>query len=169
MEKVGLVVETVPSVRVALTRLIGSYEKWGLGLMALKDWLGTLMVPFAGEPIRLFSDNPLQTPDTELRIETCLPVMGSVVPYRPFDVKEFPGGQDDHNRKFRPSFGLHCDLRAFLEGIIRAGYSFEGPARDMFIEARADMQPVSDWANALPREIMRQVCPFRTGRCDYGA
>lgn len=132
---------SIPSVTVAFVSLVGPYENWGKGLMELKEWLDDNGIPVTGQPIGLFYDNPTQSLPEELRSDACLPIEGVMDTEGRFQLKELPGGTAAAAKHIGPPSGYTRTYGAFLEGIINAGYLFEGPAREIFSEAREDLQP----------------------------
>lgn len=141
MEEGTLEKETIEPIRVASVTLVGPYEKWGVGLMELKDWVDRKGITITGKPIGLFYDNPTQSRAEELRSDACLPIEGEVRSEGRFQVKELPGGMAAKTKHSGPPSEYTRTYGAFLEGIIKAGYMFEGPARETFEEAREDLQP----------------------------
>ena len=141
MEDDKLETRTISPVKVAYVRLTGPYENWGLGLMELKEWLDGKEVAIAGQPIGLFYDNPTQSLPEELRSDACLPIEGKLSSEGKFQVKELPVGVAAATKHTGPPAQYTRTYGAFLEGILKSGYVFEGPARETFKEARKDLQP----------------------------
>lgn len=133
--------ENIAPTKVAFVSLVGPYEDWGKGLMQLKEWLDEKSIPIRGQPMGLFYDNPTQSRPDELRSDACLPIEGAIQPEGRFQVKELPGGVAALTRHSGPPSEYTRTYGSFLEGIIKAGYMFEGPARETFEEASEDLQP----------------------------
>jgi DNA gyrase inhibitor GyrI len=141
MPKEGSKLEKVPQMRVAYVQLIGPYENWGRGLMELKAWLEERHVRVVGRPLGLFYDNPTETPASDLKSDACLPIEGEFAPVGKFRVKDLAAGEVAVTRHAGPPEEYTKTYGAFLEGLVNEGYTFYGPAREIFEEARLDLHP----------------------------
>ena len=133
--------EKMPAIRVAYVELIGPYENWGKGLMELKAWLTERKANIVGKPIGLFYDNPTSTPPNQLKSDACFPIGGRVDAEGKFQVKELPAGEVAVTKHAGPADECTRTYGAFLEGLMKEGYTFHGPAREIFDETRADLRP----------------------------
>jgi len=133
--------ERVRPTLVAFVHLTGPYEDWGKGLMELMGWLERERVQVIGEPIGLFYDNPTETPAAQLQSDACLPVKGKVTAEGKFQTMELPGGEVAVTRHTGPRSEYTKTYGPFLEGIMREGYTFYGPARETFAEASSRLRP----------------------------
>jgi DNA gyrase inhibitor GyrI len=109
--------------------------------MELKRWLDSKQAVSAGLPIGLFYDNPKDAPAGELRSEACIPIEGNLEEEGKFKVKELPSGEIALTRHAGPPEDYTKTYGSFLEGLLREGYTFYGPAREIFEEARENLQP----------------------------
>lgn len=141
MSKEDLKLEKVDPIRVAYVQLTGPYENWGKGLMELKMWLERQGAEIVGRPIGLFYDNPTQTLAVELRSDACFPVQGDVKSQGKFMIKELPAGEIATTRHIGPADQYTRTYGAFLEGLLKHGFVFYGPAREIFEEPRPDLRP----------------------------
>jgi len=133
--------EKVGPTRVAFVELTGPYESWGKGLMELKGWLESQKVRVIGKPIGLFYDNPTETPSNELKSDACFPIDGPLQPTGKFQIKDLPPGEIAVTRHNGPPDQYTGTYGSFLEGLLKRGYVFYGPAREVFDEARPDLRP----------------------------
>ncbi len=137
----SLKLERIPKQRVAYVELTGPYENWGHGLMELESWLKEQGASTTGRPIGLFYNNPLETPAEKLRSEACIPLSKDVPAEGKFKVKDLPGGEVATTTHTGPPEEYTRTYGSFLEEILRQGYKFAGPAREVFAQPRADLRP----------------------------
>jgi AraC family transcriptional regulator len=141
MSSLSLKFQRVTQTKVAYVQLIGPYENWGEGLVELKEWLQSQQAQIVGKPIGLFYDNPTETPPTKLRSDACLPIQGDLIPTGKFQIKDLPAGEIAVTRHLGPADEYTRTYGSFLEGLLKQGYMFYGPAREIFEEARPDLRP----------------------------
>jgi DNA gyrase inhibitor GyrI len=136
-----LKLERVGPTTVAFVHLTGPYEEWGKGLMQLGRWLESQGAHIVGNPIGLFYDNPTETPAANLQSDACFPIEGKVGASKRFKVMHLPGGEAAVTRHTGPPSEYTKTYGAFLEGLLKEGYMFYGPAREIFDEPSADLRP----------------------------
>ena len=98
----------------------------------LEKWLGSEGKRQVGDPVCLFYDNPGETPPPELRSEACIPVAGAFEPRGEFKFKELAETEVAETRHLGPPEEFAKTYGPFLEGLLRQGYTLEGPAREYF-------------------------------------
>ena len=136
-----LKLETIDPVQVAYIELRGPYENFGRGLMDLVSWLERKRVRVAGPPIGLYYDNPTETPPEKLRAEACVPIYGDVRPEGPYKVKVLSGGLVAVTVHQGPPQEYTRTYGTFLEGILKSGYTFREPAREIYDTPAATLGP----------------------------
>jgi len=141
MSSKELTLEKVDATRVAYVELKGPYENWGRGLVELRKWLDTRRARIVGKPIGLFYDNPTETKAEELRSDACLPIEGKLAPEGSFLVKDLPAGEVAVTRHVGDPNHYMRTYGQFLEGLLKRGYTFYGPAREIFDTIRPDLRP----------------------------
>ena len=141
MSSKDVTLEKVGTARVAYVELKGPYENWGRGLVELREWLDTRPVRIVGKPIGLFYDNPTETKAEELRSDACFPIEGKLTPEGKFLVKELPAGEIAVTRHVGDPNQYTRTYGQALEGLLKQGYTFYGPAREIFENARPDLRP----------------------------
>jgi DNA gyrase inhibitor GyrI len=126
---------TAPRMLVASLERRGDYVGIGDTMRALKKWIDSKGIEQAGYPFCLFFDNPLETPQAQLRSEACIPVGKPFQPEGDYKMTEI--GQvevaetrhEGHPDDFASTYG------PFLEGLLSQGYRLLGPAREYFMSA----------------------------------
>lgn len=141
MSNEGVELSRVKAIRVAFVELTGPYEEWGKGLMELKRWINGKRVRIIGSPIGLFYDNPTETPPSELRSEACLPIHGDVQSEGRFRIKDLPAADVATTRHTGPPEEYTKTYGSFLENLLRHGYTFDGPAREIFADSDPALRP----------------------------
>jgi DNA gyrase inhibitor GyrI len=133
--------ETIPKTLVASIELRGSYENWGDGLMELTRWLDSKDGKPAGKAIGLFYDNPLETPPEKLRSKACIPIDHNVTAEGKFKIEELEGGMVAKTRHTGKPEEYTKTYGAFLEWLLKDGYTLRGPAREIFDRLSPDLRP----------------------------
>lgn len=133
--------ERVNAIHVAFVELLGPYEEWGKGLMELWTWLESKNAQVVGSPIGLFYDNPTETHRDKLRSEACLPIEGDLQSEGRLKVKDLPAAQVATTRHNGPPEEYTKTYGTFLENLLRLGYSFEGPPREIFGSTIPTLRP----------------------------
>jgi len=124
---------TSPKVTVAYLELRGPYAGVGEAMKSLKAWIDAKGVEQSGYPFCLFYDNPLETPEAELRSEACIPVSGSFRPEGEVRVKELDETEVAETRHSGLPDDFHRTYGPFLEGLLNSGYELIGPSREYYM------------------------------------
>lgn len=117
---------------VAFAPWVGPYSEVGEQMLKLREWLDSKGISPAGDPFCLFYDNPGETPPGELRSEACIPVAGELQQGGEFGTKVFEGTEVAETSHRGPPEEFGKTYGPFLEGLLKAGYDFAGPAREFF-------------------------------------
>ncbi len=133
--------EIIPRTTVASIDLFGAYENFGRALAELEAWLNAKNVETAGKPIRLFYDNPLETPTQKLRSKACIPIVGTVVAEGKFKIEDLPGGLVAKTRHRGKPEEYTKTYGAFLEWLLNNGFNLQGPAREIFDKVSPEVRP----------------------------
>ncbi len=145
MQSVGgsepLLIRYSPHILATSLQFKGPYSQWGKGLMELKSWMEKRGLKASGRPFALFYDNPIETPKNELRSEACFPVAARFASEGRFTFKEFPECTVAEMRHPGPPEEYTRNYGAFLEGLLKAGYTLLGPAREFFESPAANLRP----------------------------
>ncbi|MDG6901530.1 MAG: GyrI-like domain-containing protein [Nitrososphaerota archaeon] len=123
---------TAPKLVVAAVERRGSYSRVGVEMQELKSWIDSKGVEQAGYPFCLYYDNPSETPEAELRSEACIPVRRQFQPEGEVKMKELGEVQVAETRHPGPPEEFGRTYGPFLEGLLKAGYSLVGPAREYY-------------------------------------
>jgi DNA gyrase inhibitor GyrI len=126
---------------VAYVELIGPYKNWGKGLMELDAWLESRRARIVGKPIGLFYDNPTETPEDQLHSDACFTIEGEIEPQSKFQIKDLPSGEIAVTRHVRSPDQYTRTYGSFLENLLKQGYTFHGPAREIFDNAHPGLSP----------------------------
>ena len=102
-------------------------------MQRLKGWIDAKGIEQAGYPFCLFYDNPTEIPEGELKSEACIPVGSSFQAEGEVTQKEFAEAQVAETRNPGPPEEFAKTYGPFLEGLLKEGYSFAGPAREFFL------------------------------------
>jgi len=121
-----------PRVVVASLERKGPYSGIVESMRALKEWTDSEGIKQAGYPFCLFYDNPSETPQSELRSEACIPVLGPFDSEGKYKMKEFPEAEVAETRHRGPPEEFASTYGPFLEGLLGRGYEILGPAREYF-------------------------------------
>ena len=138
---VNLKFEKAPQTKVAYVQLIGRYENWGQGPYGIERLAQKSASEIAGKPIAIFYDNPTETPPAKLRSDACFPIQGDVQPTSKFQIKDLPAGEIAVTRHVGPAEEYTRTYGSFLEGLLKQGHTFYGPAREIFEEVGRDLHP----------------------------
>ena len=111
----------------------GPYGGIGETMKELDSWVERRGLRRAGHPFCLFYDNPLETPEGELRSDACIPVAGPFAPEGKVEMKEVPGGTVAETSHSGPREEFTKTYGAFLEGLLKGGHQLLGPAREYFM------------------------------------
>ena len=123
---------TSPPMTVVYAERRGSYSGIGEAMAELSGWLKSVGAEPAGDPFCLFYDNPGETPERELRSEACIPVKARVSPAGKFRSKDIPQTQVAETKHSGPPEEFGRTYGPFLEGLLKQGFSLDGPAREYF-------------------------------------
>ncbi len=118
---------------VAYVARTGNYSTIGETMRELKGWIDSKGVEQNGYPFCLFYDNPLETQESELRSEVCIPVGHPFEPDGKFMMKEIAAGEVAETRHDGKPEDFYRTYGPFLEGLINSGYQLLGPAREYFM------------------------------------
>ena len=125
----------------AYVELIGPYKDWGRGLMELKAWLESRRARIVGKPIRLFYDNPTETPEDQLHSDARFPIEGEIEPQDKFRIKDLPSGEVAVTRHVGPPDHYARTYGSFLESLLKHGYTFYDPTREIFDDVHPELSP----------------------------
>lgn len=123
---------TSPRLLVASLERRGPYSGVGESMRMLKSWMDSKGIEQHGSPFCLFYDNPLETPEQELRSEACIPVGGAFEPDGEYRMKEMEDTWVAETSHLGPPEEFAKTYGPFLEGLLSKGYRLAGPAREYF-------------------------------------
>jgi effector-binding domain-containing protein len=124
---------TSPKMVVACIDVSGPYSGVGEAMQKLKVWIDSKGIEQAGYPFCLFYDNPLETKESELRSEACIPVAKAFEGGDEVEMKEVEEAQVAETRHQGPPEEFPQTYGPFLEGLLKEGYLILGPAREYFM------------------------------------
>ncbi len=122
-----------PKMLVCYVEHHGSYLTIGALMRELKDWIDSKGIEQSGYPFCLYYDNPLETPELELRSEACIPVAKPFVPEGKFQVKELQQVNVAEIRHSGPPEQFADTYGPFLEALTKGGFQLVGPAREYYM------------------------------------
>lgn len=114
----------------------GAYSGVGEAMMKLKKWADSNHIAQVGRPFCLYFDNPMETPEAELRSEVCIPIAKAVQGEGQFKVKELAETQVAETKHVGPPEKFAETYGPFLEGLLKSGYRLLGPAREYYLSAK---------------------------------
>ena len=141
-----------PRMIVASIERKGSYSTVGDTMQRLKGWIDSKGIEQAGYPFCLFYDNPSETPEAELRSEACIPVGSLFDGEGDVSQKELAATQVAETRHNGPPEDFPKTYGPFLEGLLNAGYTLAGPAREFFMTVSGVKGPGSGFLIQQPVE-----------------
>jgi effector-binding domain-containing protein len=139
-----------PKLIVASLERKGSYSTIGESMRDLKAWIDSKGIEQAGYPFCLFYDNPTETPEAELRSESCIPVAKAFQSEGNYLMKEFGEAQVAETRHQGPPEEFTKTYGPFLEGLLNHGYQIVGPAREYFMTVSEVQGPGSGFLIQQP-------------------
>ncbi len=122
-----------PKIIVAFVERKGAYSGVADAMRELKSLIDLKGIAQAGYPFCLFYDNPLQTDESQLRSEVCIPVSKPFDPERSVRMKEMPETTVAETRHHGPPEEFAKTYGPFLEALLNNGYQIVGPAREYFM------------------------------------
>jgi DNA gyrase inhibitor GyrI len=135
---------------VASLEVRGDYGGTGAAMRRLKAWAEARGVLQSGDPFCMFYDNPLETPEEELRSEVCIQVSEPFVGEGDYKMKVVDEAEVAETRHSGDPEEFYRTYGPFLEGLMDAGYQLQGPAREYFMEASDVKGPGSGYLIQQP-------------------
>jgi len=139
-----------PKVMVAYVERRGAYDGIRESMRKLKVWIDSKGIEQAGYPFCMFFDNPAETSESDLRSEACIPVARPFEPEGEYKAKELGAvlvaetRHSGHREEDSITYG------PFLEGLLKQGYEFLGPAREYFMSVSEVKGPGSGFLIQQP-------------------
>jgi effector-binding domain-containing protein len=110
----------------------GPYSGIGGDMSSLKRWIESNHVQESGHPFCMFYDNPLETPEGELRSGACIPVTQPFESEGRSGCRELPEVEVAETSHPGPPEESYKTYGPFLQGLLKAGYRLQGPAWEGF-------------------------------------
>lgn len=139
-----------PRILVAYVERRGPYDGIGEAMQRLKAWVDAKGLEQSGYPFCLFYDNPGETPAAELRSEACIPLARGAEPEGEFKFKELRETEVAETKHPGPPEEFGMTYGPFLEGLLKQGYSLDGPAREYFTSVAGVKGPGSGFLIQQP-------------------
>lgn len=122
-----------PKIIVASLERRGPYSGVADAMRELKSWVDSKEIKQVGYPFCLYSDNPTETPESDLRSEVCIPIKEVVEGEGKFQVKVLPEVEVAETHHQGPPERFALTYGPFLEGLLKSGYRLLGPAREYYM------------------------------------